>query len=199
MFQLIPFIETAGYIGLFGIIFAESGLLFGFFLPGDTLLFAAGLLAAKGYFSIEILLIVVSVAAITGDSVGYLIGKKVGPKLFNREDSLFFKREYVLRAQAFFQKHGKKTILLARYIPIVRTFAPVVAGIGEMPYRTFLVFNVLGGLLWCSSIGLLGYFFGTKIPNVDTYILPVVIGIFVLSFIPVIRQFMLSLRNRPKK
>ena len=191
-FQLIPFIETAGYVGIFAMIFAETGLLFGFFFPGDTLLFSAGILASKGYFSISILLIVAIAAAIIGDSVGYVIGRKFGPRIFNREDSFFFKKEYVRRAEVFFAKHGKKTIFLARYIPIVRTFAPVVAGVGEMPYSAFVVFNVAGGIVWCASIGLAGYFLGAKVPNIDAYVLPIIIGIFVLSFIPVIIELVRS-------
>ena len=189
MEKLIPLIETVGYIGVFGMIFAETGLLVGFFFPGDTLLFAGGILASKGIFNIVILLTGASIMAIIGDTTGYMIGKKIGPKIFVREDSLFFKQEYVTRAQHFFQKHGRKTIFLSRYIPIVRTFAPVVAGVGNMPYKTFLVFNMTGGIVWCFSIGLAGYFLGTRIPNIDAYILPIVIGIFVLSFLPVVRQF----------
>ena len=189
MEQLIPLIETVGYIGVFGMIFAETGLLVGFFFPGDTLLFAAGILASKGIFNIVILLTGASIMAILGDTTGYMIGKKIGPKIFVREDSLFFKQAYVARAQHFFQKHGRKTIFLSRYIPIVRTFAPVVAGVGEMPYHTFLLFNIAGGIVWCFSIGLAGYFLGARIPNIDQYVLPIVVGIFVLSFLPVIRQF----------
>ncbi len=189
MIQLIPFIQTAGYIGVFGMIFAESGLLFGFVFPGDTLLFAAGILASKGFFNIELLLAGACFFAVTGDSVGYWIGKKIGPALFVREDSLLFKHAYVVRAQHFFSKHGRKTIFLARFVPVVRTFAPVVAGVGEMRYGTFFLWNILGGIVWCLSIGLLGYFLGTRIANIDAYILPIVIGIFILSFIPVIYQF----------
>ena len=192
MQKLIPFIQAAGYIGVFGMIFAESGILIGFVFPGDTLLFAAGLLAAKGFFSLPLLLIGACIAAVVGDSVGYWIGKKIGPALFKREDSFFFKREYLTRAHTFFLKHGKKTIFLARYIPIVRTFAPVVAGVGEMPYHTFFFYNAVGGIAWCLSIGLLGYFLGTKVTNIDAYILPIVIAIFVLSFLPVIKHVISS-------
>lgn len=195
MINLIPFIETAGYIGVFGMIFAESGLLFGFVFPGDTLLFAAGLLASKGFFNIATLLVGSSIMAVLGDSVGYWIGKKFGPKLFVKKDSFFFKQEYIARAQHFFEKHGRKTIFLSRYVPIVRTFAPVVAGIGGMRYRTFLAFNIAGGIVWCFSVGLLGYFLGTRVPNIDAYILPIVIAIFVLSFIPVVRQILISRRD----
>ncbi len=186
MIQLIPFIKAAGYIGVFAMMFAESGLLFGFVFPGDTLLFSAGILASKGYLDIYTLLIGACFFAVVGDSVGYWIGKKAGPAIFKREDSRFFKREYLVRAQNFFAKHGRKTIFLARYVPVVRTFAPVVAGAGEMEYKTFFLWNLLGGIGWCVSIGLLGYFLGTKVTNIDAYILPIVIAIFLISFVPVL-------------
>ena len=183
---------------MFAMIFAESGVLFGFIFPGDTLLLAAGLLAAKGFFNIYILLIGACIFAIAGDSFGYWIGKKIGPTLFKREDSLFFKRAYVTKAQHFFEKYGRKTIFLSRYLPIIRTFAPVVAGIGKMKYKTFFVFNVLGGVTWCLTIGLVGYFLGAKVTNIDAYILPIIAGVIVLSFIPLIRQYMLF-RRRPAR
>ncbi len=195
MEKLIPLIEAVGYIGVFGMLFAETGLLVGFFLPGDTLLFAAGILASKGFFSIWILLIGSCVAAVAGDSFGYYIGRKLGPKVFVREDSLFFKREYVARAQHFFERHGRKTIFLSRFIPIVRTFAPVVAGVGEMPYRSFIFYNIAGGITWCCSLTLAGYFLGTKIANIDKYILPIIIGIIVLSFWPVVQQVLIHRRR----
>lgn len=185
MDAFIPLIQTAGYIGVFGMIFAESGLLVGFVFPGDTLLFAAGVLASKGYFDITFLIIGSCFFAILGDSIGYWIGKKIGPALFKREDSLFFKQEYVTRAQHFFDKHGKKTIFLCRYIPIVRTFAPVVAGVGKMHYKTFLFWNIVGGITWCVVLSLTGYFLGTKIDNIDSYILPILAGIILVSFGPV--------------
>ncbi|MBP7804649.1 MAG: VTT domain-containing protein [Candidatus Pacebacteria bacterium] len=186
---LLPFIKTAGYVGLFLIVFAESGLLIGVIFPGDTLLFAAGLMASKGFFNIELLLLVIFVAAVTGDSFGYWLGKKFGRKLFNKEESFFFKHEYIDRAQHFFEKHGKKTIFLSRYIPIVRTFAPVLAGVGQMEYKGFLFYNVIGGLAWTLSLGLTGYFLGEKVPNIDAYILPIILGIVVLSFLPVIKHY----------
>ncbi|MBP6884863.1 MAG: DedA family protein [Candidatus Pacebacteria bacterium] len=189
MNELLPLIETAGYIGIFAIVFAESGLLIGVIFPGDTLIFAAGLLSSKGYFNIELMLTVIFIAAVTGDGVGYWIGKKFGPRIFKREDSFLFKKEYVTRAQHFFEKHGKKTIVLARYIPIVRTFAPVLAGVGNMNYRTFLTYNIVGGLLWTLSLGLAGYFLGERVDNIDKYVLPIVIGIVVLSFAPVIKHY----------
>lgn len=189
MNELLPLIEAAGYLGVFAIIFAESGLLFGVVFPGDTLLFAAGLLASKGYFDIEIILPVIFLGAVMGDSFGYWVGKKFGPRLFNREESFFFKKEYVTRAQIFFEKHGKKTIVLCRYIPIIRTLAPSLAGVGQMHYKTFLIYNVIGGLVWTLSIGLTGYFLGEHVTNIDKYILPIVLGIVVLSFAPVIKHY----------
>ena len=195
MHSLIPFIKTFGYFGIFAVIFAESGLLIGFLFPGDTLLFAAGLLASHGHLNISILIAVAFAAAVTGDSAGYWIGKKAGPKLFVRDNSLFFKKEYVARAQAFFSRHGGRTIVLARYVPVVRTFAPVVAGAANMPYREFFAYNVIGGAAWCGSITLLGYYFAARIPNIDTYVMPIVGAVFVLSFVPLLAELV----NRKKQ
>ncbi len=179
-------IITAGYVGLFFIIFAESGLLIGFFLPGDSLLVTTGLLASRGLFRIEILLVLMAIAAVTGDSVGYWFGKRVGPTLFKKEDSLFFNKKHITKAQAFYEKHGGKTILLARFVPIVRTFAPIVAGVGRMEYKRFIVFNVFGGLFWTTSMLLLGFFLGNVIPDVDKYLLPIIGLVIFLSILPVI-------------
>ena len=195
MHSLIPLIKTIGYLGVFAIVFAESGLLIGFFFPGDTLLFAAGILAHEHYFNIVLLILGASIAAIIGDSTGYWFGKKAGPAIFTRNDSLFFKKEYVEKAQAFFVKYGRKTIVLSRYVPVVRTFVPVIAGVGEMCYKTFFIYNVIGGIAWCASMSLVGYYLGAKIPNIDAYVLPLVVAVFVLSFIPVV----LELLNRKKK
>jgi membrane-associated protein len=174
-----------GLIGIFGVVFAESGLFFGFFLPGDSLLFTAGLLASQGYFSISLLVLGAMICAILGDSVGYAFGKKVGPALFSREDSLLFKKQHAIKARDFYEKYGVKTIILARFIPIIRTFAPIVAGIGDMKYRTFITYNVIGGVLWVSSMTLLGYFLGSTVPGIDKYIHYIIIGIIFVSFIPV--------------
>jgi len=141
-------IKAIGYFGIFFIIFAESGLFFGFFLPGDSLLFTAGLLASQGYFDIAILILLTTLGAILGDQIGYLFGKKVGPKIFNYDESLLFKKKYITDAENFYQKHGKKTIILARFVPIVRTFVPILAGVGKMHYRTFFSYNIIGGILW---------------------------------------------------
>ena len=186
MSNLISLIRFVGYFGIFGMVFAESGLLFGVVFPGDTLLFAAGFLASQGYFNIGILIIGTFLSAVIGDSFGYWFGKKFGPKIFIRDNSFFFKRSYVEKTQIFFDKNGRKTIFLARYIPVVRTFAPVFSGIGEMRYSVFLLYNILGGLSWTLLVTLLGYFLGTRIPNIDHYILPIVLFIFIISFIPVV-------------
>jgi len=188
-------VQTLGTIGVIFIIFAESGLFFGFFLPGDSLLFTAGLLASQGYFALWPLLIGSAIAAIFGDSVGYAFGRKVGPRLFYREDSRFFKKAYLERTRVFYEKYGKKTIILARFIPIVRTFAPILAGVGEMRYRTFLLFNVIGGLGWSVGLLMLGYVLGKTIPNIDRYILPIIFLIIILSMIPNILDFLKSRKN----
>ena len=185
-------IEAFGVIGLFLIVFAESGLFFGFFLPGDSLLFVAGLLNSQGVISLPLplLLLGLFVAAVAGDQVGYSFGRITGPPLFRRPDSRLFKRQHLERAHAYFEEHGSKTIVLARFIPIVRTFAPIVAGAAKMPYRTFIVFNVLGGLLWAVGVTLLGYFVGQTIPDAEKWLLPIVGVIIIVSFIPVGLEFL---------
>ena len=165
-------------------VFAESGLLVGFFLPGDTLLFGAGILAYQGVLPLPLLIVVVVVAAIAGDSTGYAIGNKFGPRLFRKKDGLIFKQQYLRQAELFYEKHGGKTIIIARFVPIVRTFAPVVAGIGNMPYHKFLPYNIIGGLLWGVSLPLLGYFVGSQIPGVEHYIEPVLLAVIALSLGP---------------
>ncbi len=177
---------TLGYIVLFTIIFAESGLLIGFFLPGDSILFPAGFLAFTGFFSLPALMLVCGVAAILGDSVGYTFGRRVGRRLFLREDSTFFKKKHLEAAEAFYEKHGGKTIVLARFIPIVRTFAPIVAGISEMHYRRFVSFNIIGGLLWACGVTLAGYLLGSVIPteDVDKYLLPIIVLLVVIPGLP---------------
>src|SRR3569623_2096941 len=154
LYMHLPFLDplaliaAAGYIGLFAIVLAESGLFFGFFFPGDSLLFSAGLLASQHVLYLPILLAIVPIAAIAGDSIGYAFGKWVGPRLFVKEDSLFFSKHHVRRAEMFYEKYGPRAIILARFVPVVRTFVPIVAGVGQMPYKTFLMFNVVGGVLW---------------------------------------------------
>lgn len=173
-----------GHLAIWSIIFAESGLFFGFFLPGDSLLFAAGFLASQGFLNIFALIVGCFICAVVGDNVGYATGKRFGHKLFSKEDSLFFHKNHIVKAQKFYDKHGKKTIVLARFMPVVRTFAPIVAGIGKMDYATFFKFNLLGGLVWTSGLCTLGFVLGKSIPDVDQYLLPITIGIVVISIIP---------------
>lgn len=182
-------IATLGLIGVLVIVFAETGLLIGFFLPGDSLLFTAGLFAARGDLSLTALLIGTPIAAIVGAQVGYAIGRASGPRLFNRPDSRFFRHEYVERARHHLERFGAaKAIVLARFIPIVRTVLNPVAGVLQLPARTFALWNVLGGLVWTISITLLGYWAGSKIPSIDKYLLPVVALIVVASAVPVVLE-----------
>jgi membrane-associated protein len=181
--DLISLIKIVGYTGLFAIVFAETGLFLGFFLPGDSLLFVAGFLAGDHFFSLPLLIFGLFVSAVLGNLLGYEFGRRIGPKLFSREDSFIFKKTHALKAQAFYEKHGSKTILLARFIPIVRTFAPIVAGVAVMRYRIFFLYNVIGALLWTLGLVLLGYFLGSVI-DVDRYLLPIVLLIIFLSFLP---------------
>jgi len=179
-------IKTLGLIGVLIIVFAETGLFFGFFFPGDSLLFTAGLLASQHLLNIEVLVIGAFICAVLGDSVGYWFGKKVGPKIFNKEDSIFFHKKHVEKAQNFYDKYGNKTIFLARFVPIVRTFAPIVAGVGQMKYKNFLTYNIIGGFIWTFGMVLGGYFLGEAIPNIDKYILPIILLIVLLSIMPII-------------
>jgi membrane-associated protein len=181
-------IQAIGLIGVVAVIFAESGLFFGFFLPGDSLLFTAGLLASQGHINIALLITTCTIAAIVGDSVGYAFGKKVGPALFTKPKSWLFSPERILQAKLFYDKHGKKALIIARFIPAVRTFAPIVAGIGGMNYRSFLMYNVVGGVLWVVSMSVLGFVLGATVPNIDTYILPIVILIVIISILPSVIQ-----------
>jgi len=183
-FDLAQIIQTVGYIGLFAIVFAESGLFFGFFLPGDSLLLTAGLLASQGKLDIGILLVILSVAAILGDNVGYWFGKKTGSRIFSRDESLLFRRKNLLAAQAFYERHGGKTIVLARFMPFIRTFAPIVAGAVEMPFRRFFTFNLVGALLWAVGVTLAGYYLGQTIPDIDRYFLVVVGAVILISALP---------------
>jgi len=193
--DLPAFVQLIGYPGLVAIIFAESGLFFAFFLPGASLLFTAGIMAAFGFFNIWVLVPLVIAAAIVGDSIGYWFGAKVGIKLFTRPDSRFFKQKYVDQTRAFFDRYGKPTIVLARFVPVVRTFAPILAGVGSMTYRTFLFYNVLGALLWAGGVTLLGYYLGTAIPDAEKYITPIFLGIIALTLIPLFLHWWRQKRN----
>lgn len=187
-FDLTSLLRTAGpFFGIIAIgliVFAESGLFFGFFLPGDSLLFTAGFLASQGVFNLPVLLLVCFVCAVIGDNVGYMFGKKVGKALFEREDSRFFKKKHLVKAHEFYEKHGGKAIVLARFMPIVRTFAPIVAGAANMTYKKFATYNVIGGLLWGVGVTLAGYILGSVIPNVDRYLLPIIAVIVIISVLP---------------
>lgn len=190
-FDLLEILRSLGPLATIvtiAIVFAESGLFFGFFLPGDSLLFTAGVLASQGFMNIYILTIGCFIAAVLGDSVGYWFGHHYGRKLFTRTDSFFFNKDHLVKAEKFYEKHGKKTIILARFVPAVRTFAPIVAGMANMHYDTFISYNVVGGFLWAVGMTLGGYFLGSLIPadKVDHYLLPIVGTIIVLSLIPAV-------------
>lgn len=193
-FDFTSFASTAGpwlvMAVVAAIIFAESGLLIGFFLPGDSILFTAGFLISVGLlnFDIHLFVVLVFIAAVLGDGVGYIFGKRVGRKLFNRPNSLLFRQENIQKAEEFYKKHGGITVVLARFIPVIRTFVPIVAGVGKMSYRTFLTYNVIGALLWAAGITYVGYYVGALLHKlgieIDTVLLPIVVLIIVLSVLP---------------
>jgi len=196
LYRFDELIRWGGYLVLVVIVFAETGLLAGFFLPGDSLLVTAGLVSAVDHtLDVWVLNIVLSLAAIVGDTVGYWIGYHLGPRIFSREDSFFFHKDHLRRTQKFYEKYGAKTIVLARFIPIVRTFAPTVAGVGKMRYVRFLVYNVAGGIGWVASMTLAGYFLGRSIPNIEKQIHWVISVVIILSFIPIIREYLSSRRK----
>ena len=182
-------VRTGGLVALIVIVFVETGLLVGFFLPGDSLLVTAGIFAARGDLDLVTLNASLSLAAIAGDSVGYWIGVRTGPKIFTREDSLFFNRRHLISAKEFYERHGGFTIFIARFMPIIRTFAPVVAGVGAMQYRKFIAYNVFGGIFWVLSMTLAGYFLGTLVPNIQERIHLVIAVVIVLSLLPAIIKF----------
>ena len=181
-------IAWAGYVGLTIIIFAETGLLIGFFLPGDSLMVTAGLLCSQSGFGLNVWYLgaLLTVAGIVGDTVGYNIGKATGPRIFTREDSLLFNHKHLVRAQEFYDKHGGKTIVIARFMPIIRTFAPVVAGVGSMKYSTFLAYNVIGGTAWVWSMLMIGYLLGNTIPGIEKHIDKIIVLVIFLSILPAI-------------
>ena len=201
--DLPALIQWAGYVGLTAIIFTETGLFFGFFLPGDSLLVTAGLiasgvLAAKGVsLDVYTLGALLTVAAIAGDNTNYWIGRTVGPRIYRRRESFFFKRRYVDQAAAFYARHGAKTVVLARFVPIVRTFAPLVAGVAGMNYRTFLTFSVLGGCFWIWSMLFVGYFLGRYLPGVEKHVELVILTVIFISIVPGILSW-LKERRQPR-
>jgi membrane-associated protein len=192
MSSLLPFmpdlptlVQWAGYAGLTGIIFAETGLLAGFFLPGDSLLVTAGLLSATtGLLNVYYMGALLTLAAILGDTVGYGIGKATGPRLFRRDDSRFFKRKHLLAAHRFYEQHGGKAVILARFVPIARTFVPTVAGMAQMGYRRYMMYNIVGAFMWVWSMLFIGYFLGRFIPGVDKYAELIILVVIALSLIP---------------
>jgi membrane-associated protein len=195
-YALDDLVRWGGYVVLVAIVFTETGLLVGFFLPGDSLLITAGLVAAAGALDIWLLNLLLSIAAVAGDSVGYAIGARIGPRLFTREKSLLFNPRHVERTRRFYARHGARTIVIARFVPIVRTFAPVVAGVGQMSYRRFLLYNVVGGVGWVLSMTWTGYLLGQTIPNVDRHIHIIVVVVIVLSLIPIVLEIVRERRKQ---
>lgn len=188
-------IENGGLILLFIILFAEVGLFLGFFLPGDTLLIAAGIIAHQGRIGILSVILVSAVAAILGDSLAYYLGRRWGRSVFER-DTFLFRKDHMIKSEEFFEKYGPKTLLVSHFLPVVRTFTPLLAGVGKMPYKKFLIWNVTGDLLWAFSVTLVGYYIGSRIPNADRYILLLVLAATVLTFGPALYHY---LRNQRKK
>jgi membrane-associated protein len=194
--NLPELVQWAGLFGIAAIIFSETGLLVGVFLPGDSLLVTAGLFAAKGYLNIYALAPTLTLAAICGNSVGYFIGRSSGPRIFNRENSFFFNKKHAIRAHQFYEKHGRKTIVLAQFMPIIRTFAPVIAGVGGMKFRQFIAFNIIGAFFWIWSMLGIGYFLGNTIPGIDQHIEIVVIIVVFISILPGIISWYRARRAR---
>src|SRR5438270_1308435 len=182
--NLPDLIQSAGLFGLALIIFSETGLLIGVFLPGDSLLVTAGLFAAKGYLNVYTLAPALTIAAICGNSLGYFIGRATGPRVFRRENSLFFNKKHAIRAHEFYEKYGRKTIVLAQFMPVIRTFSPVTAGVGGMRFRTFIRYNVVGAFIWIWSMIGLGYFLGNSVPGIDQHIEVVVVTVIFISILP---------------
>lgn len=197
--SLTEFIRTAGYIGMFSIVFAESGLFFGFFLPGDSLLFTAGFLASQGYFNIAVLVPLMIIAAVGGDQAGYWTGGYLGRWLMNRKENFFFSKHNLEKATKFYEKHGGRALIIARFIPAVRTFVPIVAGMAKMDYKEFVTYNAVGGIVWGAGVTLLGYFLGSAIPGVDKYLLPIIGVIVTISALPALFHMRGEIKAYAKK
>lgn len=195
---LVDLIIGFGYLGITAVIFAETGLLIGFFLPGDSLLFTAGFLASQGVFDIRLLIALCAIAAVAGDGIGYAFGSRVGPRIFSREDSLLFHRDHLTRAQRFYERHGPKAVVLARFVPFARTFVPILAGVGRMRYPRFLAYNIVGAGLWAIGIPFIGYYLGRSIPGIDQYLLPIILLIILLSVSPGIIHVMRNREDRTR-
>jgi membrane-associated protein len=196
VFNTTSFLTTAGYFGLFLIIYAETGVLVGLVLPGESLLFSAGLLSSLGYFNIWIIILITFAAAVLADSTGYAFGRKYGNKIFHKNNSVFFDRRYVKKAEDFYGQHGGKTIIMARFLPFVRTLAPILAGIGKMRYSLFLFYNLAGALLWAIGISFLGYYLGKTIPNASRFVFVFAILIVLISTAP---TFIALTRGKEKR
>ena len=202
--DLVTIITTAGWLAVLFVIFAESGLLIGFFLPGDSLLFTSGVLVHAGVFNIDIhlFILLLFIAAVAGDSAGYWFGRKTGPKIFKKPDAKVFKQSHIQKAQDFYEKHGPKTIIIARFVPIVRTFAPIVAGVGKMDYKRFFSYNIIGGALWVTLVTYAGYYLGAFFESmgldIDQVLLPIIIIIIFVSLLPAIYEIFKEKSNRDK-
>jgi membrane-associated protein len=196
MLDVTHIIQAGGLLLIAGIIFAESGMFVGFFFPGDTLLLSAGVFIAAGKLSFITVLPVIALAAILGDNLGFHIGKRYGRRLFRKPDGILFRQEYVQRAEAFYEKHGSKTVLLAHFVPIVRTFAPAVAGVARMDYKKYVAFDAVGDIAWTVIVTFIGYWFGKRIPNLDHYILLAVAAVIVISLCPTLYHLIRALQTR---
>ena len=186
MFDVTQIVQSGGLLLIAIIIFLESGMMVGFFLPGDTLLFSAGILAAAGHLPIIPAIAIIALAAIAGDNTGYHIGRKLGPRLFRKEDGIIFRKDLILKAEKFYEKYGTKTMLIAHFIPVVRSFVPVAAGAGKMDYKRFVIFDAIGDMLWATSITLLGYFVGSRIPGIQKMVEPILLIIVLITLLPTI-------------
>jgi len=198
MFDLVALIKGAGYFGVFGIVYAETGLLIGMFLPGDSLLFTAGFLASQGYLNIVILCALTGTAAMLGDNTGYWLGRRFGPSVFSRKGSLLLDPTHIERAQNYYYRYGAKTLIIARFVPIIRTLAPTLAGVANMQYKTFLFYSFVSAGLWGLGVPLLGYFLGSRIPGIDAYLLPIVALIIVVSVAPGLYHIFKERENRER-
>ena len=191
-------LQSGGLLMVGAIVFAESGLLVGFFLPGDTLLFTAGFFASQGKLPIVLLLLITVIAAVVGDNVGYSIGKRAGKRIFNKKDGILFRADHITRAEEFYEKHGGKTITIARFVPVVRTFAPVVAGVGGMDRKKFMMYNVMGATLWGVGVTMAGFLLGSRIPGIDKYLMPVIVAAMLFTFGPAVYHVLKDPKTRQK-
>lgn len=196
MFDISTFIKGAGYIGILGIVFAETGLLIGMFLPGDSLLFTAGFLASQGFLSLPLLCMITGLGALLGDNTGYWLGRRFGESVFSRKGSLLFDPSHLQRTQSFFNQYGSKTLVLARFVPIIRTITPTFAGVGRMAYPKFLAFSIIGAVLWGIGLPCVGYYLGSSIPGIDRYLIPIIAGIVLVSVAPGAYHILRDAENR---